>query len=225
MRNSVLPRLHRATATTSTLDPSVAALAAMQDVERAVRDGLTDGRQAARGEARKALGAEWAQVQSKVTAAGFPKPEAPTKMGRDSGIRAATAAKSYASAWGATAVTKADEWTRETAHQITDSVEARLDRIIATETSDAFQKERASFEAEVVKRHKTEKWFPALIKAWDARLDGGRCALCSRRSLGIRPWGVSFAGGNEPGTVHPNCRCVVVTVMLLIPYNSVDEAA
>lgn len=225
MRNSVLPRLHRATASTSTLDPSLAALAAMQDVERAVRDGLAEGRQAARGEARGALSAEWAQVQSKVTAAGFSKPEAPTKLGRDSSIRAATAAKSYASAWGATAVTKAEAWTRETAHQITDAVGARLDRIIATETSDAFQEERASFEAEVVKRHKAEKWFPLLLKVWDAQLDGGRCARCSSRNLSARPWGIDFAGGDEPGKAHPNCRCVAVSIMLPIPYQSDDEAA
>jgi hypothetical protein len=196
----------------------------MQEVERAVRDGVTAGRQGVAAESRKAISAEWVQVQSKVVAAGYTKPTLPT-MRTSSGpdARAASAAKSYASAWGAAAVAKAEEWTRAAADEVTDLVDWRLDRVIATETSDAFQKERASFEAEVVQRHKDEKWFPALLKVWDARLDGGRCQLCTSRNLSVRTWGMPFAGGDEPGRPHPQCRCVAVSVMLLIPYNS-DEA-
>lgn len=199
----------------------------MGDVERAVRDGLVDGRQAARSESHRAASAEWAQIQKHVTAAGYHSPEAPRSPGRDAtDIRATSAAKSYASAWGAQALGKVDDWTAGTAQQITDAVEARLDRIIATETSDAFQEERASFEAEVVKRHKGEKWFPALLKVWDARLDGGRCAICTSRSLSARPWGIDFTGGDQPGRAHPNCRCTTVSIMLPIPYHSdVDDEA
>lgn len=199
----------------------------MTDVERAVRDGLVDGRKAVRTESRQALAAEWVLVQKRVAQAGYAKPDAPLSNGRDrTDIRAASAAKSYAAAWGSTAIGKAEQWTRDTASKVTDAVAARLDRIIATETSDAFQEERASFEAEVVQRHSEEKWFPLLLKVWDARLDGGRCGICTSRSLTVRPWGIDFAGGDAPGKAHPNCRCVAVSIMLPIPYQSdIDEAA
>lgn len=196
----------------------------MADVERAVRDGLIDGRRNVRVESNRAAQSEWSLVQKRVVAAGYRKPEAPSRIGRDaSDIRAASAAKSYASSWGAAAVDKAEEWTRAAFDEVTDAVGSRLDRIIATETSDAFQEERASFEAEVVQRHKGEKWFPALLKVWDARLDGGRCALCTSRSLSVRILGTDFTGGESPGRPHPNCRCTTVYVMLAIPYNSDDE--
>jgi hypothetical protein len=204
---------------------------ALPDVQRAAASGLEVTRQAARAGSYGAMGAEWAKVRAEVRQAGLAAPGAIRRPETPPGIdraKATLAGQSYASAWGVAALAKIQDADGSFAGVAAGATEVsgwRLERAIATEASDAFQDERAAIEAAVVKRHKHERWFPALVKVWDAQLDGGRCARCASRNLTIRPWGIDFAGGDEPGRAHPNCRCVAVSVMLPIPYTESEEAA
>lgn len=85
---------------------------------------------------------------------------------------------------------------------------AKIESIAATEVSNAFNEERTRAEKAIVEQAKQETWFPMLVKEWDATLDKRTCKLCASLDGKRRMWGQDFAGGREPGRVHPNCRCI-----------------
>ena len=77
------------------------------------------------------------------------------------------------------------------------------------------------------KRHPDATWLPAVLKRWDATLDKRVCPRCRALDGTLRPIGVDFAGGRDPGHVHANCRCTshLLFIPLRIPHDSDAEAA
>lgn len=75
---------------------------------------------------------------------------------------------------------------------------ARIATTAATETFSAAAAERS-----VVVRLVADEY--ELLKVWDAQLDA--CPRCWRLDGTIVAADANFPGGEEPGVVHPNCRC------------------
>jgi len=100
----------------------------------------------------------------------------------------------------------------------------RLERIAATETSQAFNRSRLSNEERYWRDHRGADWLPLFVKVWDATLDKRVCATCKENNGSIRPIGFDW-GGLLPGVVHANCRCTSMTLFLPIYRGQQDEAA
>lgn len=79
----------------------------------------------------------------------------------------------------------------------------RLDRIAATENAHAFN----AAKTEDVEWRATAAGV-LLMRTWDATLDRQTCEVCEGLDGTSVRVGESFAGGIEPGDVHPFCRCV-----------------
>lgn len=53
---------------------------------------------------------------------------------------------------------------------------------------------------------------PKPFKYWDAYLDRKTCGDCSQHNGEMVPVGQEFSGGDQPGFMHPNCRCIETIV-------------
>lgn len=74
--------------------------------------------------------------------------------------------------------------------------DARLRRIVATETARSF----SDVSMEAADNYK-------LVRRWNAILDAKVCAFCESMDGEETLPGETFKGGTEPGYAHPNCRC------------------
>jgi hypothetical protein len=124
---------------------------------------------------------------------------------------AAAAAAAYASAWAGAAlylVTEAlrtDKSPTQAVVQATDLKESNLERIVVTETARAYNDQHKE-DAEELADADPEA-MAILVRRWDAMLDARVCDDCASHDGETAPIGESFAGGDEPGYLHPNCRC------------------
>lgn len=105
-------------------------------------------------------------------------------------VRASTVAKRYA-----------DE-AALTGHDL-----AKLERIIVTESSEAFNAGVTQAAREVANETGLKLW-----REWDATLDKHTCSVCASLHGSKVRVSESFPGGAEPGAVHPRCRCTVLIV-------------
>jgi hypothetical protein len=176
---------------------------------------LLETRRAARVAASRALAKELA-VSAKVAADyGVALPvtaEVASFIKGDDSEQATNLAADYADAF----IAKAHEG-RATGVTLSDVVRAltyRVDRLAATETSQAFNGQRATVERAYRDRYAGTQWFPAMVKVWDATLDRHVCRVCAGKAGQVRPWGFSW-NGLEPGQPHVNCRCT--GMMLFAP--------
>ncbi len=85
-------------------------------------------------------------------------------------------------------------------------VNAKLELIAATEVPGAFGEERQRIEERIVRD--SPALVGVLLKSWNALLDRA-CPVCRGLNGQLRPWGIDFEGGGQPGRQHPRCRCFV----------------
>lgn len=101
-------------------------------------------------------------------------------------VSASLAAQSFSNAWASAAISNAQF-----------STDARIRRIIATETARAY----SDVVREAAGGHK-------LVRVWNSILDSKTCRLCRSMDGAETLPGQQFEGGLEPGWVHPSCRCL-----------------
>lgn len=106
-------------------------------------------------------------------------------------VAASLAAQSFSNAWASAVISNAPFAT-----------DARIRRIIATETSRAY----SDVVREAAGEHK-------LVRVWNSILDAKTCRLCRSMDGEETLPGQQFAGGLEPGWVHPACRCFSMLVI------------
>jgi hypothetical protein len=96
-------------------------------------------------------------------------------------------------------------------------MEKRLRRIATTEVSRSYNRELGLGHNGLSSKNKETAWMPLGLRRWDATLDNKVCAECRRHDGEVVPIGISFSGGDEPGDLHPNCRCVSSLVVVPLP--------
>lgn len=82
--------------------------------------------------------------------------------------------------------------------------EYRLRRIAATEVPQAYNATALRAYEDIAVSQAN--------KRWDATLDRKTCAICREHDGEEVALNEEFSNGDEPGAVHPNCRCVVTLV-------------
>ena len=102
-------------------------------------------------------------------------------------------------------------------------MDKRLRRIAATEVSRSYNRELSLGHEGLGSKNKETVWAPLVWKFWDATLDAKICAIC-RKHHGERVLvGMPFSDGDEPGDVHPNCRCISSIIVVPIPYSRIEK--
>lgn len=189
--------------------------------------GIMDTRLAAKTTSLDRLAVEWDRVRAGIAAAkAGPDPgligAAPEVTPTDSAA-AESSASSFSSAWLTASAGLVWRWAENdnaNAVQVyADSVkllDGRIRRIAATETARAFADARDEGMGWVAERYEGERWYPALFKVWNAENDRKRCPVCADLHGTIRPFGIPFPDGQEPGYVHPFCRCTPTTIFIPI---------
>jgi hypothetical protein len=180
-------------------------LLASRTMRRRLAVTLVDGRHRAR---MTAIG----RLRSELTLAGigFAIGHAIAPRKDVDSAHADTAAASYASAWASAAVFLASEAERagkSAAGAVSKAVEAKasaLDRIVATEIPRTYNDQHRADAAELALKH--PDLFADVVERWDAMLDA--CERCWSHDGETTPIGDSFSGGDEPGYMHPRCRCL-----------------
>lgn len=187
--------------------------AALPGLTAAVSSAVADGRREAKRVALERLDAELRKVTGPL---GVVLGDSPEDL-----AEAELAGSAYAVAWGAAAVAMVWRWQDTSAPSAAaipgdaaDRNDHRLRRIAATENAKAFQDAREEGTDWVAEQHGEATWFPGMFKQWDATLDRGTCGVCRDLDGQIRPFGFDFEGGQEPGYVHPMCRCVEAVVFV-----------
>lgn len=208
---------------------------AMREVSRAMapmRDAMAHATYAGRLGAKDAgftsLLNDWDMVRAEVMRLGDADPgslpRAPASE-RDR-LAADAAGASYSAAWAASVMGSLMSWSAKaestqqpaitlpvvTIVAASKAVDYRVRRIAATETVRAFADEAGDVRHEVAKLHRERNWYAALLKVWSAYADA--CTHCQSLNGQVRPWGIGFTGGAEPGYVHPLCRCIEMTLFL-----------
>lgn len=102
------------------------------------------------------------------------------------------------SSWLNTSTPELAEMTAKDAAKL---VQARVDRIAATESARAFNEGLL----EEARQTATTKHV-VLYRVWNAYADA--CPICEELNGTRTGLFESFPGGDEPGRVHPRCRCV-----------------
>lgn len=192
--------------------------------QEAIRQGREHGREAAYNQVLTEL----KQVRVELRMAGVdesehPKdpPAAEDPEGQDD-LAAHTAATSLASAWGSRALAKVLAWESDPngslaadIHRTIPELDKKTRMIATTETARAFNDEHDEGVGYVAEQHEANTWLAGLFKTWSAILDRKTCAVCAAHDGEIVVAGMSFDGGDEPGAVHPCCRCT--QTMMIIP--------
>lgn len=196
------------------------AIGRMQTV---LEQAITAGRADARARALARLDVELGEVRRQLRKRGVDAQlTAPARSDGVEDTTAATAtASSYASAWGSSVLAGvlswADDPTGDVGVRVTESVRTtdfRLRRIATTEVAIAYNDEHGEALETIARENRDARWLPAVLKCWDATLDRKTCSTCSARAGDIVPVGMPFRGGDEPGHVHPHCRCIESLIFL-----------
>lgn len=118
--------------------------------------------------------------------------------------RAELAASSYAEAWLASFRAREDivkKYGERTAvRQTTEEHAFRINRIAATETPAAFNEARLETVRASIRDLDID-----VIRIW--RCDAGPCEICTSYDGEVADLHGGYASGEEPGSVHPHCRC------------------
>lgn len=130
-------------------------------------------------------------------------------------------ADSFASAWKSGLVYAVTQAIRkgESPTRAVDLAAERLDgrarRIAATEVPQAYNDaHRREAERSGAALNDTATSVALIVRRWDAILDVRTCPECRSHDGEVTPLGRAFDGGDEPGTIHPWCRCIdtVITI-------------
>lgn len=197
---------------------------AVKDAALALEHALVHGKTSARRVALHRVAAEVALLTRQLEAHGFDGPEAPEMSdgSAEDAALAQTAAGSLASAWGASVIAGIARWSDDptsttpirAARAAVDQVDYRLRRTAATETSRSFNDEHAEALDEIADANDGATWLPAIWKRWDAMLDRKVCQACKDHDGETAFIGFAFDGGDKPGEMHANCRCIETMVFL-----------
>ncbi len=131
---------------------------------------------------------------------------------------AGTTAGALADVWHRDSLTRLLGWTREGAEgrmpyvgeDAAQAAQFRARRSAATEVAQAYNDETHEQFVELSARLETSVVTPLLFKRWEAVLDRVVCGRCANFDNQIVPINEGFRGGEVPGFVHPNCRCIGV---------------
>lgn len=203
-----------------------AAIAAADDIERSLAAVIERARFQARRAAHVTLAAEVEFARSQARAEGLDALDALTVPAvaddPNDGHRARDAARSYARDWLAAAMVGVATDTPKPLKAATTHQASRVALTAATETSEAFSRERMTATARLAD---VNRGVPILFNVWDATLDKRTCSRCERLSGRIAAWGFSFLDGAVPGAVHPRCRCAALTIFLPVYWRQEAERA
>lgn len=183
---------------------------------------------------------EWRAVRAAVRARGYADPgalgEAGTKATHTDHAAVESTSGSYAAAWQSATADALWTWAAapgdgqgpaDAAAAAEEAQDYRVRRIATTDTAQAYADARDEATDAAARRHPDATWIPAVLKRWDATLDRRVCARCRALDGVLRPLGVDFPGGRDPGHVHPGCRCDshLVFIPLRIPHDSDNTEA
>lgn len=122
--------------------------------------------------------------------------------------RANTAGRNYAEAWIARFEEKKEEafWgINATATETTAAEAYRVDRIAATEA--AMEVNEARRETVIGSLEDAGVDLRMFVRVWCAKLDLKACSFCAGSHGMVAPLNGEYPNGEEPGEVHPYCRC------------------
>lgn len=93
-------------------------------------------------------------------------------------------------------------------------LDAKARRTAATETSRSFNAEHGLATAAMAAAATSAAWLALTARRWDATLDRLVCLACKTHDGELAAVGSKFKRGEEPGDVHPSCRCVSTLILL-----------
>lgn len=100
-------------------------------------------------------------------------------------------------------------------------IDGSVRRAATTEVARAMSDEHREATREIARRD------PTLIKRfanmWDATLDAATCATCAEHDGEIVQLGTDYDDNDEPGDVHPNCRCISAAILLDFPLTEEED--
>lgn len=96
----------------------------------------------------------------------------------------------------------------------------RIKRTAVTETAHAYNDEHREAARDAERYGLLDG--DVLLREWSALLDRRTCPECSALHGAHAPLHGSFPGRNEPGNMHPNCRCI--EVMVAVPVSKREAA-
>ena len=185
-------------------------LAAGARMAGGLADAVAAGRKRARGLAATRLGAELAAlgIEPQTGSPGLLAAQHLDRMGADA-VEAQIAAESLAGQWRALA-TRAVLQAQRTGEDVAAAVSAtrepllpKIARTAETEATRAFNDEHLEHVRDMIARGDVPEHL--VMREWSALIDAcERCFPLDGVRVGVAE---SFPGGEEPGSVHPRCRC------------------
>jgi hypothetical protein len=190
-----------------------------KDMEARVTRALVDARQASRASAASRLFAEFKAVGIR-----FPLQDTGNRRRALDQHHASSSAASLASAWRGRATaavirsSRRDEDAVAALEKTREQIVPSIARTTTTEIAQAWNDEKVEALDEALQEDEefaaAVAEMPGLWRRWDAILDRRTCADCREHDGETAPIGGSFEGGDEPGFVHPTCRCLDTIVAL-----------
>ena len=137
-------------------------------------------------------------------------------------MHAQSAADALAAAWRANAIAAALEAGRSDESQAAaiaaagDSMDGRALRTGATEGAQAYSDEHRRVLEDLADDEGISQTLAAarIVRQWSAILDRRTCSDCADHDGEVSAIGGAFDGGDEPGFVHPLCRCIDLVTAL-----------
>lgn len=172
----------------------------IQGIAEDIRDDVTRIIVSARLESAQLA---YAQVVIEATLIGTDVPDEPNDD-EDNEARAMAVGHSYAAAWLLAALAMV-VGRKSNIKKISKLQDYRLARIATTEVAESYGQAALRAYA-LMPRSET------VLKRWDATLDMRTCGLCRGHHNETVPLDDDFRDGDEPGAVHPRCRCVPTLV-------------
>lgn len=92
------------------------------------------------------------------------------------------------------------------------NLDGRLQRFAATENARAWNDEH--LEATDTLSNDYSDLAKKLGNIWDATLDADTCEICADHDGDVIQIGTDFDDDDEPGDVHPYCRCMAMAIVI-----------